>query len=104
MLADEHALRDDPSGWIVEYVADLTDTIKTHLLDNRTFMEKNDNIKGSQIWDETTHRARRLIGMFHQERELIQQGLEIPHLALESNMSIAGGNRSVTIILALMVT
>ena len=95
MLADEYALRTDPSRWVDEYITDLTDTIKTHLLDNRTFMEKNNNIKGSLVWHETIHRARRLIGMFHQERELITQGLDIPLLALESNVSIAGGNRCV---------
>lgn len=95
MLADQYALRNDPSRWVDEYITDLTDTIKTHLLDNRTFMENNIGIKGSATWDETIHRARRLIGLFHQERELITQGLEIPLAALEANRSIAGGNRYV---------
>ena len=94
-LADKYAIRSDPTRWVDEYVTDLTDTIKTHLLDNRTFMESNSGIKGSATWCETIHRARRLIAMFHQERELIQQGLDIPLLALESDRSIAGGNRYV---------
>ena len=93
MLSDQYALRDDPSRWVDEYVADLADTIKSHLADNRTFMEKNQHMKGSMLWNETIHRSRRLIALFHQEKELIKQGLEIPHLALESNVSIAGGNR-----------
>ena len=99
MLADQYALRPDPSRWVDEYVTDLTDTIKTHLLDNRTFMEKNLSIKGSTTWCETLHRARRLIGLFHQEKELIMQGLDIPLLALETNRSIAGGNRYVLLVL-----
>ena len=97
-LADQYALRTNPDSWVDEYISDLTSTIETHLLDNRTFMEKNASIKGSSTWEETVHRARRLVGMFHQERELTKQGLEIPLLALESNMSIAGGNRYVPLI------
>ena len=67
MLADQYALRDDPSRWVDEYVADLADTIKSHLADNRTFMEKNQHMKGSMLWNETIHRSRRLIAYHHPE-------------------------------------
>ena len=94
-LADEHALRDDPNGWLDEYISDLTGAIQSHLRDVRRFMERNTDIKGSLVWDVTVHGERRLIGLFHQEVELIKQGLDVPLLALEEKASIIHGNRYV---------
>lgn len=98
-LADEYALRDNPSGWVDEYISDLTGAIESHLLDTRRFIEKNTSIKNSEFWDQKVHGERRLIGLFHQERELIKQGLDVPLLALEANASILHGNRYVQLIL-----
>lgn len=92
-LSDDYSYRRDSNGWVGKYVEELTWRINSELQDIQLFLEQRSDTRGSQNWQEVVHSSRRMIALHHQERELIQQGPDIPLLAFRSRRSIPYGNR-----------
>lgn len=90
-LPNEYADQCNPGGWLKEYVDELTDQINIELRSIHQYFERTSDVKDSPDWTEMVHSTRRLIALRHQERELITQGINIPLLALQSNMTIGQG-------------
>ena len=92
-LSDEYAYRIDPNAWVTKYTDELKWRMECETGDVKLYMQDATNVKGSADWVEVVHGSRRMIALHHQESELIQQGIDIPLLAFQSNASIARGNR-----------
>ncbi|KAK7682015.1 hypothetical protein QCA50_014979 [Cerrena zonata] len=92
-LSDEYAYRSDPNAWVSKYMKELSGRIDSELRDIRLYFKEAPDARDSAYWMEAVHGSRRMIALHHQERELIEQGSDIPLLAFQSRMSIPYGNR-----------
>lgn len=81
------------NGWIEKYVDRIKKQIEFELSDARGYIHENVEKKGSVTWKEVVHTFWRRTALYHQEMELIQQGVDIPLLAVHSDSSIGNGNR-----------
>lgn len=92
-LSDEYAYRSDPNAWLPKYTRELSSRIASELQDIRLYFNEAPDARNSAYWMEAVHGSRRMIALYHQEKELTEQGPDIPLLAFQSRMSIPYGNR-----------
>ena len=87
--SNKYASRNDPNAWVEKYVEELTQRIDCEAEDIHLYLKDTSVVFSDRF--EVVHGSRRMIALHHQERELIQQGIEVPSLAFEANVSIACG-------------
>lgn len=80
-----------PSVWIEPYLKDVQGSLDVELMWIRRWMLANVSIKGSPGWKEKVHARRRIIAIYHQEINLLQQGAEVPWMALERDECLMVG-------------
>lgn len=77
---------------IVQYLACVREKLQDHRRDALQWLE---TFEGVSIQLEVVHAKRRIVAMYHQEIELMEQGIEAPHAVRARGDLIIHGNRQV---------
>ena len=97
VLKDETTLNDEDMGVNSDPIVQHIDWVHAKLEDQCQYtlkwMENFKSIKGTDLYNRIVHGRRRLVALYHQEIEFLQQGLEVPNYMHTKGEAIVLGAR-----------